>query len=62
LLGLLLYALSAVRYYRYIRSRDVPPRMAFEFTVAGTLSKLPHLVGIVRYALHRGPVRLIEYK
>jgi N-acetylglucosaminyl-diphospho-decaprenol L-rhamnosyltransferase len=62
LLGLLLYALSAVRYYRFVRSRDVPPRTAFEYTVAGTLSKFPHLVGIVRYAMHRGPVRLIEYK
>jgi GT2 family glycosyltransferase len=62
LLGLLLYLLSSVRYYRYVRGREVPPQTAFEYTVAGTLSKFPHLVGIVRYALHRGPVRLIEYK
>ncbi len=62
LLGLLLYAFSAVRYYCHIRGRDVPSRTAFEYTIAGTLSKFPHLVGIVRYALHRGPVQLIEYK
>ena len=62
LLGLLLYAVSAVRYYRYVRSREVPPRTAFEYTIAGTLSKFPNLIGIVRYALHRGPARLIEYK
>jgi hypothetical protein len=59
---LLLYPLSAVRFYRYVRSRGVPPRTALEYTVAGTLAKVPHLVGIVRYALHRGQVRLIEYK
>jgi N-acetylglucosaminyl-diphospho-decaprenol L-rhamnosyltransferase len=62
LLGLLLYAFSTVRYYRYVRGRGVPVRDAVPYSLAGTLSKFPHLVGIVRYALHRGPVRLIEYK
>ena len=39
-----------------------PPGDAAAYTVAGTLAKFPQLVGIVKYALHRGPVRLIEYK
>ena len=62
LLGLLLYPLSAVRFYRSVRGRGVPSRDAAAYAVACTLSKCPHLIGIVKYALHRGPVRLIEYK
>ncbi|HEY1381858.1 MAG TPA: glycosyltransferase family 2 protein, partial [Gemmataceae bacterium] len=62
LLGLLLYPLSFVRFYRYVRGRGVPARDAAAYAAACTLSKFPHLVGIVKHALHRGPVRLIEYK
>jgi GT2 family glycosyltransferase len=62
LLGLLLYPLSAIRFYRTLRGRHVPVRDAVPYSVACTVSKFPHLVGIVRYALHSGPMRLIEYK
>jgi glycosyltransferase involved in cell wall biosynthesis len=62
LLGLLLYPLSAVRFYRHLRRRGLSRRDATAYAAFCTLSKFPHLIGIVKYALHRGPARLIEYK
>jgi GT2 family glycosyltransferase len=62
LLGLLLYPVSAARVYRPLRRRGFAAFDSAAYAVACTLSKWAHLVGIVKYQLHRGPFRLIEYK
>jgi N-acetylglucosaminyl-diphospho-decaprenol L-rhamnosyltransferase len=62
LLGLLLYPVSAIRFYRTLRRRKVATGDALAYTAACAVSKFPHLVGIVKFMRHRGPARLIEYK
>lgn len=62
LLGLLLYPLSAFRFFRAMRRRGVSRYDAAVYSAACTIAKFPQLIGILRYDCSRGPQRLIEYK